>query len=75
MPYGYEQLRDKFSNAMDYDDAQKKAAAIWNKNNPSKQVTGAHTTPRQHRPNPKDVEPPNPEEVQRRRRTWQHVNK
>ena len=41
MPRQYESMRDKFAKeGMDYDDAQAKAAAIYNSKHKDKPVTG-----------------------------------
>ncbi len=41
MPRAYEAMRDKFAGqGMDYDDAQTKAAKIYNSRNPGNPVTG-----------------------------------
>ena len=41
MPRGYEKMRDKFNReGLSYDEAQAKAAAIWNSKHPKKPVSG-----------------------------------
>ena len=44
MPKGYEEMRDKFffEDNMSYDDAQEKAARIWNKKHPNNPVGRKH---------------------------------
>jgi hypothetical protein len=42
MPKQYEAIRDKFAaEGMDYDEAQSRAAAIYNSKHPGKPVTGS----------------------------------
>ena len=44
MPEGYEKLRDKLKReeGLSHDEAQKKAAKIWNAKHPNNPVTGKH---------------------------------
>lgn len=42
MPKAYEKMRDKFAQSMPYDEAQAKAARIYNSKHPKAPVTGAH---------------------------------